>query len=404
MRKAIENEEFELYYQPQVNPNNGIIEGAEALIRWHHEEWGMVSPGEFIPLAEENHLIHHISDWVIKKVCAQLREWKDNGVTLRPVSINISPIRFLKKGLVDLVKEQLQLYQIPAKYIQFEITEGSLLKSEKNVLSAMVALKELGIKIAIDDFGTGYASLNYLREFQVDTIKIDQVFIQSKEGQNEMDRAIVSSVLHLAKGLKTKVVAEGVESYEQFEFLKQKECDLIQGYLFSKPVPRETFEQMLQTGYLKPTKRKLMTVPEVERREFYRFEFPYRVLAEMEILKVNKRNVDLGTTKVLIENISLGGIKILSSLKLPINSNMEFKFYFKLLNEQFALDGTVVHINERRDSLFHYGVKFDLRILDEDRLARIINKLTALRKLNQEIPGTDFIYENGYLYFRKNSM
>src|SRR5699024_2869296 len=133
MRQSIINEEFELYYQPLVDPSSGIINGAEALIRWNHEEWGIVSPGELIPLAKENHLINHISDWSIGKVCEQLRDWKNNDYTLRPISINISPIRFLKKGLVDLVKEQLERNQISAKYLWFEITESSLLKNEEKV-------------------------------------------------------------------------------------------------------------------------------------------------------------------------------------------------------------------------------------------------------------------------------
>ncbi|PAV30827.1 hypothetical protein CIL05_03655 [Virgibacillus profundi] len=404
MRKAIVNEDFEMYYQPQVEPGTGIIQGAEALIRWNHEEWGLVSPGEFIPLAEENHLIHNISDWVIKKVCLQLREWRDKDLTLRPIAINLSPIRFFKKGLVELVKQQLELHQIPAKYLEFEITESSLLKSEKGVLSTIAALKELGVKIAIDDFGTGHASMNYLREFQADTIKIDQVFIKSSDGQNKKDRAIVSSILHLAKGLDMKIVAEGVEEYDQLEFLKQKECDLIQGYLFSKPVPAEKFEQMLGTGYLKPTKQKLNKAPDKERRKFYRFEFPFSLRAEMAILEVNKRKVDLGSAEILIKNISLGGLKILSTLKLPINSNMKFRFHFTLMNEQFAIDGSLVWKNEGKGSTFYYGIKFDITDIEEDRLAGLMNKMTVLRKLNQEIPDTDFIHEDAYLYLSKNTL
>lgn len=404
MRKAIANEAFELYYQPQVEPRTGIIKGAEALIRWNHDEWGVVSPGEFIPLAEENHLIHHISDWVIKKACSQLREWKDKGYTLLPISINISPIRFLKKGLVELVKLQLQLFQIPAKYLELEITESSLLRSQDNVHATLAGLKELGVKIALDDFGTGYASLNYLREFQVDTIKIDQVFIRNIDGQNKKDAAIVSSVLHLAKGLDIKVVAEGVEEHSQFEFLKQKECDLIQGYLYSKPVPLETFEEMMQTGYLKPRRQKVNKAPETDRRKYYRFEFPYSVLGEMTILEVNKRKVDLGSAEILIGDISLGGIKVLSSLRLPINSNLKFRFNFKLLNEVFEIEGALVWRNEGRGSTFYYGIMFEISEIDADHLAGIINKMTVLRNLNREIPDTDFIQEEAYLYLRKNGL
>ncbi|MFD1040089.1 EAL domain-containing protein [Virgibacillus byunsanensis] len=404
MRKAIDKQEFELYYQPQVETNTGVIRGAEALIRWHHAEWGLVSPGEFIPLAEENHLINHIGDWVIQKVCSQLREWKDNGYSLRPISINVSPIRFMKKGLVDLVKTELEKHNIPAKYLEIEITESSLLKNEKNVLAALEGLKSLGVKIAIDDFGTGYASLNYLREFDADTIKIDQIFIQNITADNKKDTAIISSVLHLAKGLEMKVIAEGVEEYEQLEFLKQNECDEIQGYLFSKPVPLDTYEQMLQTGYIKPTKPKVNAIPEDERRSFYRVEFPYHVLGEMSILEVNERKVELGSAPVIIEDIGLGGLKILSSLKLPVNSTIKFKFHIKLMGENFYLNGDLVWKNEGKGDTFYYGIKFDINEPDEDRLAAVINKMTVLINLNHDIPDTDLIKGNPYAYLQKNNL
>lgn len=401
MREAIVNEEFELYYQPQIHSKRMTIESAEALIRWNHKEWGIVTPNVFIQIAEENHLILEIGDWVIKRVCEQLREWKDKGYTLRPIGINISPIQFLKRDLVDVVRKHLKTYQIPGKYLQIEITEDSLLRNEAHILTTLAELKELGVQVAIDDFGTGYASLEYLREFQVDVLKIDQVFIQSRDGQHEIDRAIVSSILHLAKKLHIKTVAEGVEEFAQFEYLKQQECDLIQGYLFSRPVPKNTFEKMLKTGYLRPTKQKTSVVLKEERRKFYRFQFPNSVLGEMSIIEVNKRKVDLGSAKILIENISLGGIKILSTLKLPVHSNMIFKFNFKLLNKQFSIKGSLVWINEVKDSIFTYGVSFDLKGKDEDRLAKVINKMTLIHKNNQEFSNTNFINEDPYIYLRK---
>ncbi|MFC4025194.1 EAL domain-containing protein [Oceanobacillus longus] len=400
MRKALKNEEFEIYYQPKVN-TEGIIVGAEALLRWNHHEWGLVSPGEFIPIAEENHFINDLGDWVIKEVCVQLKEWKEKGLTLRPIAINLSPIRLMKKGLVEYVKQQLELYQIPGNYLEFEITEESLLKSDHTVLSTLEDLKSIGTTIAIDDFGTGYSSLQYLREIHADTLKIDKIFVQHITDENKVDAAIVSSTMHLAKGLGLKVVAEGVEEYEQLEFLKQNECDIIQGYLFSKPVALETFEQMLQTGYLLPSKKKLSLIPEVERRAFYRFEFPYRVLGNMTITEVNHRKVSLGATPILIENISLGGIKIVSLLKLPINSDMKFMFAFTLMNELFELEGTLTWKNDAKGDMFFYGVKFNLNTYDEDRLAPLINQLSVLQNTNQQIPNTDFVYEDSFSYLHK---
>lgn len=252
MLEALEKEDFELYYQPLVETQTGEIMGAEALIRWNHREWGLISPGEFIPIAEENHLINDISDWVIKKACAQIREWKDKGLQLIPVSVNISPIRLMKKGFTEYVKSQLKAYDVPTAFFGVEITEGSLLKNEKGVIDTLAELKELGVRVAIDDFGTGFASLNYLREYQADTLKIDQVFIQSRDGQIEKDNIIVGSVMEMAKGLKMRIIAEGVEEYGQYRFLRNRNCDLIQGYLFSRPVPVSDFEQLLVKGMLEP--------------------------------------------------------------------------------------------------------------------------------------------------------
>ncbi|WP_068677612.1 EAL domain-containing protein [Oceanobacillus sp. Castelsardo] len=402
MRKALNKEEFEIFFQPQVDPHRGTILGAEALIRWKHEDWGMVSPGEFIPLAEENHLINELSDWVIQKVCAQLKDWKDKDYTIRPISINISPIRFLKKGLIDLVKQQLELYQIPGKYLIFEITERTVLQNDKLVLSTLRELRNLGVKIAIDDFGTGYSTFQYLKEFEVDIIKIDQSFIDNIHNDNKKETAIVSSIMHLAKGLDLSIVAEGVEEYEQLEFLKLKECEQIQGYLFSEPVPVEIFEKMMVTGFLKPQKNKVRnTVAQMERRSYYRFEFPHLLLGEMTIIEVKNRRVNLGTTEVLINNISIGGIKIYTSLKLPIHRDINYLFKFKLLGKLFEVEGKIVWKTEDFGDTYYYGVEFHLNQKEKDYLAEMINKMSTLHYLNKNIPDTEFIYEDSYLFFRK---
>jgi diguanylate cyclase (GGDEF)-like protein/PAS domain S-box-containing protein len=403
MRKALNKEEFEIYYQPQVDPHRGTILGAEALIRWSHEDWGLVSPGEFIPLAEENHLINDLSDWVIQKVCRQLRDWKDKDYTIRPISINISPIRFLKKGLIDLVKQELERYRIPGKYLIFEITERTLLHNDKMVLTTLKELRNLGVKLAIDDFGTGFSSIQYLKEFDVDIIKIDKSFIDNIHKENNKETAIVSSILHLAKGLDLSVVAEGVEKYEQFEFLKQKECEQIQGYLFSKPVPSDQFEKMMSTGLLKPQKNKVNNKMEkIERRKYYRFEFPHPLLGEMTIVEVKKRKVNLGTSKILMNDIGIGGIKVYTSLKLPIHADINYQFKFKLMGEWFAIDGKIIWKNEDFGDTFFYGVEFHLTQKDQDHLAEIINKISSLHHLNQNIRDTEFIYEDSYLFLKKN--
>lgn len=405
LRKAIENQELEIYYQPQVNPKNGMIEGAEALIRWRHAEWGIVSPSEFISIAEEKHLINHIGDWVIRTVCRQLQSWKKQGYTLCPIAVNISPLRFLQSGIVKVVKKELEYSQVPAEYLELEITESTLLQNEEKISETLTALKELCVRIALDDFGTAYSSFHYLQEFNLDTLKIDKMFIQ-KLGRENVNHskaaAIISSFLHLAKGLNMKVVAEGVEEYEQMEFLKQKECDMIQGYLYSKPVPADKFERMMSARYLEPKKQKKNLIPEIERRKYFRFTFPFPLLAKLYITEVNNRQVNLGYATILVENISLSGLRFLSTFKLPVKSNFKLSFKLELMNELFDLEGALVYRNEDKPEIYAYGVSFNMNSSEQDELARIINRMTILTRSNQNIPNTEFIEENLYVYLRRN--
>ncbi|WP_217589810.1 EAL domain-containing protein [Lentibacillus saliphilus] len=404
MKTAIANQEFELYYQPVINPETHTITYAEVLLRWQHPEWGFVYPNEFIPLAEETHYIDKIGDWVIEKVCAHLREWKHAGLTLRPVSINISPIHILKTGLAETIIQQLNRYDIASKYLILEITESTPLKSDKHVLSTLSQLKDLGIKIAIDDFGTGYASINYLRDFQADILKIDQVFIQNIDEDNQKNRAIVSSMLHLAKGLEMSVVAEGVEEMEQLMFLTQNKCDMVQGYIYSKPVPIDTYTRMLQTAYLRPKKHALKIKPEHERRAYFRFEFSECILASVSLKEFNKEKVNLGSTDILIENLSAGGIKFISDLRLPIHTAIKYMFHFTVLNEAFNLEGTLVWTLHAKGDTYFYGCQFDITETERDRIVNLVNKMTAMTNLNEALYGTPFINENPYTYLNKRNM
>lgn len=398
MRKAIENEEFELYFQPQVDPVNGKICGAEALIRWNHKEWGLVSPGEFIPLAEENHMINNITDWVIQKACSLIRDWMDRGLDVQPISINVPPIRFMKNGLLRFVEQQLELYKIPANYIEFEITEGSLLKNDRKVIATIEGLKELGIKFAVDDFGTGYASLDSLRKFKPNTIKIDRIFIKHLGDENGVEKGIISSAMHLSKVLGMKVVAEGVEDLEQLKFLKQNECDIIQGYIYSKPVRVETFERYLKQGYLKAEMSKVGKVFS-EKREYYRFQFPFPIPGELTISEVDGKEVNVGKSPILIENIGLGGVKVLSALKLPVNTRMKFSVKCQILNETFELPGSIKWLDEEKFGIFSYGLNFELIRVLEDRLASVINRLSSYSRNNKKIPDTEFVYKEAHKYF-----
>lgn len=403
LRKAIKNNDFLIHYQPQINPQNNALIGAEALIRWPHHVWGLVSPEEFIPLAEETHLIHEISKLVVQAVCQQLKEWKTNNYTLIPISINVSPISFLKSNFVEMMKESISKYQIPSRYIVLEITESSILENEKRVADVLRELKALGVHVALDDFGTGYSVLNNLQRYNLDILKIDRSFIQTlniDEGHDSKDAVIVSSLIYLSQGLGMKVVAEGVEEYEQLQFLKQKECDVVQGYIYSKPVPSKELEIFLKHPYLKPLKQKKIFKPKEERRRFYRLEFTFPVLTKLQISEVNDRKVDVGSANILMENIGVGGIRFLSNLRLPVLSSLRLHFKFTLMGKSFYVNGTLVYRNDEQAGIYVYGVSFESMSEGErDELAEIINKITVLRKLGEEIPETEFVQMSPYTFF-----
>jgi len=253
LRKAIQREEFVLHYQPRVDSVTGEMVGAEALIRWNHPSQGLVPPCEFIPLAEETGFINELSEWVIQEVCKQQSEWKEKGCHLVPISINLSAKTLMKADLVKKVKNCLTKYSVPAHLLEIEITEDSVIKNEGLGLSTIQHLREMGLAIAIDDFGIGYSSISYLKKFTVDYIKIDRSFIKEIH-QNDGDSTIVQSIILLAKGFHLKIVAEGVETVEQWELLKSLNCHYIQGYLFSKPLPAQQLTGLLQFDkmYIQP--------------------------------------------------------------------------------------------------------------------------------------------------------
>lgn len=247
LRKAIDRYELILYYQPQVDVLTGEVTSFEALIRWNHPELGFISPANFIPLAEEIGLILPIGEWVINTVCKKLRQWQDNGYRSVTVAINLSPKQFQQPCLVEYIQKAIAENNIDPKSLEFEITEGAIQDSREAIL-ILNRLKELGVQVAVDDFGTGFSSLNYLKHFPIDTLKIDQSFIKDVLVDRK-DMAITTTIIHLAQSLGLSVVAEGVEEAKQLEFLKIMKCDKAQGYFFSKPVCEQAIEEHYLNRY-----------------------------------------------------------------------------------------------------------------------------------------------------------
>jgi EAL domain-containing protein (putative c-di-GMP-specific phosphodiesterase class I) len=245
IRKAIEREEFMVYYQPLVDLDKGEIFGMESLVRWKHPEWGMVSPGEFIPLAEETGLIVPLGNWVLKEACKQNRIWNLMGLPPLCVSVNISVNQFMHADFVNFIEETLYTTGLSPDLLCLEITESVAMKNVTFIMDTMDRLKQLGVQISIDDFGTGYSSLSYLKRFRVHTLKIDQSFIRDVT-TDEDNAAIVTALIVMSQQLKIKSLAEGVETQEQLDFLRARGCNEIQGYIFSTPLPADQFEQLIR--------------------------------------------------------------------------------------------------------------------------------------------------------------
>ena len=249
LRRAIENEEFVLFFQPKVNIISGRISGAEALIRWRRPGHGMVSPALFIPLLEETGLIVRVGNWVLDEACKKISEWGASSIGPVHLSVNVSGIQFFVGGLEEEVLKAIRKYDIAPDLLELELTESSLMSNAEETISVLRNLKALGIQISIDDFGTGYSSLAYLKRFPIDKLKIDIAFVREVTS-NPDDAAIVLAIISMAHSMKLEVIAEGVENDAQLAYLRRHGCDEMQGYYFSRPVPQEEFEQMLMGGKL----------------------------------------------------------------------------------------------------------------------------------------------------------
>ncbi|MBM7704543.1 bifunctional diguanylate cyclase/phosphodiesterase [Metabacillus iocasae] len=244
LRKAASNGEIHIYYQPQVDIETGGVNGFEALVRWNHPELGIISPLEFIPLAEETKLIIPLGEWILRQACLQFKEWLNQGLDLKHISVNISAVQFNEPTFIRTVKKIIEETKIDPTYLDLELTE-SVVRNPDISIPFMHELKAMGVRLSLDDFGTGYSSLNYLKEFPLDTLKIDKSFIQTIH-DSPKDQAVVDTIIHMALNLNLNVIAEGVETDAQLAYLMSRQCHQYQGYLCSAPVPHD---QVLHTFF-----------------------------------------------------------------------------------------------------------------------------------------------------------
>jgi diguanylate cyclase (GGDEF)-like protein/PAS domain S-box-containing protein len=244
LRPGLERSEFIVQYQPQVDVRGFHLVGMEALIRWQHPSFGLLYPKEFVPLAEESGLIISLGDWVMRTACAQNKAWQDAGLAPMRLSVNFSARQFQQPTFMTDVAQILKDTNLDPRWLELELTESSIMKDPEEAIEKLHELKLMGIKVAIDDFGTGYSSLNYLKRFPIDTLKIDRTFV-SDICKDPHDRAIVRAIINLGHALDLTVIAEGVETKEQLQYLSALECDVVQGFLFSKAISANAFEELL---------------------------------------------------------------------------------------------------------------------------------------------------------------
>lgn len=244
LRRAIEKQEFVLHYQPVVDLASGRIAGMEALVRWQSPD-GLIPPANFIPLAEESGLILDIGRWVLHAACTQARKWQREGLPPLHLAVNLSPLQLRQENLLAAVAEILRESGLAAQYLELEITENTMMERSRDTMVALTRLEQLGVQLAIDDFGTGYSSLAYIKQFPLHSLKIDRTFVRDITTDGD-DAAIVSAMIAMAKSLGLRVVAEGVETRQQLEFLRATGCHAYQGYYFSVPLPANAFADLVR--------------------------------------------------------------------------------------------------------------------------------------------------------------
>ncbi len=258
MRQALASQRFRLHYQPQLSLKTGQVVGAEALIRWRDPELGEVSPGQFIPVAEETGFIIPIGDWVLEQAVRQAARWRADGFAM-PVSVNVSALQFQQAGFIDRVAAVLRDHALPGALLELELTESILVHDANHALARLSQLSQLGVRLAIDDFGTGYSSLAYLKRFPIDRLKIDRSFVKGLPG-DDSDGAIVRAIVQLAQAMAMTVIAEGVETEPQRALLLALGCDEFQGFLYAPALDAFSFEQRVRPACAKPTRPRLSLV------------------------------------------------------------------------------------------------------------------------------------------------
>ncbi len=329
-----------------------------------------------------------------------IANWKEQGLPIVPIAVNVSPKRLMKTDFTQFVKDTIEEAGIEPELIELELTEQSIIQQSETTKNIITDLHHYGVSIALDDFGTGFSSLFDLINFDIQILKIDKSFIDGIS-INPVNESVIKSLIILSKDLGIKVVAEGVEVQEQLSFLQQQECHQIQGYIFSKPVKANQLIKLMKKEILKPVQvRRPKSIVE-NRRKYYRLAFQNPLCADMTIIKFKDKDTNLGYSNALIENISLGGLRFLTNINLPVQKDILLQFTTTILNESVTFIGVIVWKMEV-DNLFQYGLEFQISRIDRDKLAPLFNRLSIQVNKKQFLPNSDFLQESKQQYFSVN--
>jgi diguanylate cyclase (GGDEF)-like protein/PAS domain S-box-containing protein len=384
LRQAIEGHQLVLHYQPQISLFSGVLTGLEALIRWQHPQHGLIPPSEFIPLAEQSHCIIEIGEWVLHESCRQMRAWLDAGLPPIKVAINLAAQHLLLPELPATIAEALARYRLEARFLEIEITESAMMQDVTKAIRSTLQLKDVGVRISLDDFGTGYSSLAYLSRFPIDVVKIDQSFVRDITS-NPVNAAIAQAIIAMSHKLNKTVLAEGVETEEQMQYLRRNESDEMQGFFFSRPVPAENIARLLAAGSV----MRLTRVPRPEEHVCVLF-----VDDESNILASLKRTLRREGYEILTASSASEGFALLaknpiqvvvSDQRMPEMNGTEFLARVKTLYPEtvrMVLSG-YSEISAVTDSINKGAVyRFMLKPWDDEQLkGEIVSALRHWRKL-----------------------
>lgn len=376
LRMAVKRDQFLVYYQPIVRIKNNEILAVEALIRWNHPDWGLVSPDEFIFLAEESGAIIEMGKWMLRKICEDHRYWRLKGYQPVCISLNFSSIQFYERDFVKNIIDVLAEYEVEPQYLIVELTESLLIEDAHKAIDDIKKLQAVGIKVALDDFGTGYSSLSYLNHFNVDFIKMDASFI--KNVMLDSKTAIIAqAIINLTKDLRIRLVTEGIENWDHLAFLKENNCVAGQGYIYSRPVPFLQIDALLEKGKCRPLLNRTTSKSRVERRKYFRQQFRNLLMTDVTILRIKDKKMQVGNSRVLVKDIGPGGLCFISNIQFPLERDFTLRFSTTLMGREVTAIGSPVWVQELADSLFEYGVKFIMDEQEGEALTRILYQLQA---------------------------